>query len=117
MIAGYLLIFTIAAATFLSFPSLHVAFSVYAGLWGGKLMPLSLGIPYMALALAFSTVAIKQHFIVDVVSGIVTASGVYWLHQSRGVCLWAGLFGTAARLFTTPPRPDGPQSNRRRGGV
>lgn len=69
------------------FPSLHVAYSVYAGWWGYRLMPRWLGLPYVLLGLliTISTMAIKQHFIADVVSALLVAIAVYGLHHWRGI--------------------------------
>ena len=70
-------------------PSLHVAYSVYAGWWGLKLMPRWLGLPYalLGLAITVSTMTIKQHFIADVVSAILIVGIVYWLQRKRGLRL------------------------------
>jgi membrane-associated phospholipid phosphatase len=69
------------------FPSLHVAYSVYAGWWGYKLMPRWLGVPYVLLGLliTISTMTVKQHFIADVVSALLVAVLVYALHHWRGI--------------------------------
>ena len=60
-------------------PSLHVAYSVYAGWWGLQLMPRRWGYPYavLGLGITLSTMLVKQHFIADVVSALVLAAAVY----------------------------------------
>ena len=125
VVAGYLVIFAVAAVAFLAvpvhadelravignepetwslslvafyygfdgvgncLPSLHVAYSVYAGWWGLKLMPRHLGVPYamVGLAITISTMTVKQHYIADVVAAIAAAGLVYWLQHRRSVCM------------------------------
>jgi membrane-associated phospholipid phosphatase len=63
-----------------TFPSLHVATAVllYLGLrheaprWRWPLLGL-------AVAIAISTVLVKQHFVVDVLGGVLLAVGCWWL--------------------------------------
>ena len=60
-------------------PSLHVAYSVYAGWWGLQLMPRAWGYPYalLGVGITLSTMFVKQHFIADVVSALILAAAVY----------------------------------------
>ena len=60
-------------------PSLHVAYSVYAGWWGMYLMPKKWGYPYalLGVGITLSTMFVKQHFIADVVSALILAAIVY----------------------------------------
>src|SRR5688500_9286062 len=60
-----------------SFPSLHIALAVYAVAFvahvlDGKARPAVVGLlPIWATAIAFSTLATKQHYFVDVVAGTI----------------------------------------------
>jgi hypothetical protein len=83
-------------------PSLHVAYSVYAGWWGLKLMPRPLGVPYamVGLSITLSTMLVKQHFIADVVTAVAVAGLVYWLQHRRAVCMRTWMPRPFARFVT-----------------
>ena len=70
-------------------PSLHVAYSVYAGWWGLILMPRWIGVPYalLGVAITLSTMFVKQHFIADVVTAIVLAAVVFGAQVVWGVSM------------------------------
>ncbi len=61
------------------FPSLHVATSVLGGLIVLKADP-RLGRPLLVLAalICASTMLVKQHFLADVLAGLVLSTSVYW---------------------------------------
>jgi membrane-associated phospholipid phosphatase len=71
-----------------AFPSLHVAFAVFSALWLGRLLK-GLGAGPAARALnwawcagiVFSTVAIRQHVVLDALAGGVLGAGAAWLHM------------------------------------
>ena len=139
LIGGYVVIFSIAALTFLvlpvhsdvlrpdltleapslslqmvsyyyaldkvgnCMPSLHVAYSVYAGWWGIRLMPARWGYPYalVGVLITLSTMFVKQHLIADVVSAIGIAGAVYLLQAHRGVSMRRFVPGPIKKLLVS----------------
>lgn len=81
-------------------PSLHVAYSVYAGWWGLQLMPKKWGYPYalLGVGITLSTMFVKQHFIADVVSALILAAVVYIAQHSFGVSMRRFVPGPIERL-------------------
>ncbi len=62
------------------FPSIHVTYSVLAALITRKKCPqIRYSTIAIALIVAISVLLVKQHYIADVVSGIITAVGSYWI--------------------------------------
>ncbi|MFC3533867.1 phosphatase PAP2 family protein [Vogesella facilis] len=73
-----------------AFPSLHVATAVFSGLWLHwrlRLLQLGRGIEWLnivwCVAIAYSTMAVKQHVALDVVAGTLLGLGSAWLTGLR----------------------------------
>jgi membrane-associated phospholipid phosphatase len=73
------------------FPSLHVAFAAYvaagmysAGHWSRHAIAL------LAVAIAFSTVALRLHFVVDVPAGAALGWAASRIFAARPLARWAG---------------------------
>lgn len=71
-------------------PSLHVATAVFSAFWLHWLLPtvgLGRGIRLLSalwcVAIAYSTMATKQHVAVDVIAGAALGIGVAWLSRAR----------------------------------
>lgn len=71
-------------------PSLHVATAVFAGLWLHWMMPVSRRLTSLrwanlvwCAAIAYSTLATKQHVALDVACGAVLGAGCAWLTRPR----------------------------------
>ena len=72
-------------------PSLHVASAVFAALWLDRMLPrLGRGWPYRALnalwcaLIVYSTMAVKQHVLLDALGGAALGASGALLAQSRG---------------------------------
>ncbi len=87
-------------------PSLHVATAVFSAFWLDWMAP---GLGFGArmrrvnilwcLAIAYSTMAVKQHVAVDVFSGAALGAGVAWITRPR-VFRWAAVdAGERARVI------------------
>jgi len=82
-------------------PSLHVAASVYTGLWLERLLravsaprwPRAVMLLW-CLAIVYSTLAVKQHVLLDVIAGAA------W----GGIVAWASMRWSAARLDCVPEK-------------
>ncbi|MFA6604293.1 MAG: phosphatase PAP2 family protein [Patescibacteria group bacterium] len=58
-----------------TFPSLHVAYSVFCAYWAWIILPGAFPVLVsLTVAIVFSTLFLKQHIIADVMSGILVAS-------------------------------------------
>lgn len=68
-----------------AFPSLHVALSILAGIMASSsknYSKLARGfIWFWVLGICWSTIAVRQHIIVDVIGGTVIAAACWWLVQ------------------------------------
>ncbi|MEQ6292142.1 phosphatase PAP2 family protein [Vogesella sp. GCM10023246] len=69
-----------------AFPSLHVATAVFSGLWLHwrlRLLRLGRGVEWFniawCVAIAYSTMAVKQHVALDVIAGTLLGLGSAWL--------------------------------------
>jgi membrane-associated phospholipid phosphatase len=68
-------------------PSLHVSFAVFTGIWLARLLR-EVGAPLAAhyfnwlwcAGIVYSTLATRQHVVLDVVGGTVLGAVVAWLH-------------------------------------
>ncbi len=79
-----------------AFPSLHVAFAVFTAIWLGRLLgQLGAGLGVRAfnwlwcLGILYSTVAIRQHVVLDVLAGaglgvVVALVHLRWLRELKG---------------------------------
>ena len=84
-------------------PSLHVATAVFAGLWLDWMMPAlgfgkrlrSINVLWCAL-IVYSTMATKQHVVIDVLSGAALGAAVAWATRPRAPSRFA-------RVIQTPP--------------
>ncbi|WP_246211140.1 phosphatase PAP2 family protein [Vogesella oryzae] len=81
-----------------AFPSLHVATAVFSALWlHWRLRLLQLGRPLQWLnilwcvAIAYSTMAVKQHVALDVIAGTLLGLGSAWLTGLKAHAQGAGL--------------------------
>jgi membrane-associated phospholipid phosphatase len=83
-------------------PSLHVAYSLYAGLWGLVLMPRRARWPYflLGIAITISTMLVKQHFIADVITAAMVTGTVFYTQRRRGTRLAVFLPGALRRLIS-----------------
>jgi membrane-associated phospholipid phosphatase len=73
-------------------PSLHVATAVFAAFWLNWMAPgLGFGARFRRInilwcaAIVFSTMAVKQHVVVDVLAGAALGASVAWLTRPRSV--------------------------------
>jgi membrane-associated phospholipid phosphatase len=90
-------------------PSMHVAYSFFAGLWGLARFRRPWGIAYLGLGLAIcvSTLLVKQHFIIDVVTGMVLGGTVVGL-QLAGTRRFCRFLPTSlAPFISTSPSENG----------
>jgi membrane-associated phospholipid phosphatase len=116
-------------------PSLHVAFAAFSGIWIDRLLrDIGLGRLVRILNLlwcvgiVYSTLAVRQHVVLDVVAGAALGAAVALAH--RGIGRWRGVFGDVWRRCRRCPRrrlearaassaapfPTDPVAGRRRNG-
>jgi membrane-associated phospholipid phosphatase len=91
-------------------PSLHVAFAVFTGLWLDRLLrEIGLGHGVRAgnvvwcLGILYSTLAVRQHVLLDVVAGAALGAAVALAH--RRLSGWDGFTGPAAVPATSGAAP------------
>jgi membrane-associated phospholipid phosphatase len=77
-------------------PSLHVATAVFAAFWLNRMAPqLGFGKRFRLVnilwcaAIVFSTMAVKQHVVVDVLAGAALGASVAWVTRPRAVAALA----------------------------
>ena len=78
-----------------AFPSLHVAFAVFAAVQLGRQLR-SVGAPawvhavnvLWAVGIVYSTLATRQHVLLDVLGGALLAGAVTWAGTARGRLVW-----------------------------
>ena len=69
-------------------PSMHVAYSLYAGFWGFARFERPWRAIYLAVgvAISVSTVLVKQHYVIDVLAGAALGGGIAALQLSGKGC-------------------------------
>lgn len=84
-------------------PSLHVAFAVFTALWFGRIFRgrgagagWRWGNVLWGAGIVYSTLAVKQHVMLDVIPGALLGAGMAWAHF-----VWLGAGGVRGR----PPEP------------
>ncbi|MFN7971686.1 MAG: phosphatase PAP2 family protein [Acidobacteriota bacterium] len=79
------------------FPSIHVSLAVTAGFIVSRFhRSAGLVVHFCALAISVSTIFVKQHFLLDVVSGFLLGAGSYWLAFVKDVAAPLPFFQASA---------------------